>query len=71
MGRPPTEAKQQSLIPIEVDFFQDKIVQGVGCGEKFTVVVTVDKVDAKGQQEEHISQGIRRKIIRRSEFKRE
>jgi len=47
LGRPPPEnnPKQISLLPIEVDFFHDKFVHQVSCGERFTMVVVIDRKD--------------------------
>eukprot|EP00347_Sterkiella_histriomuscorum_P022145 403331523 len=81
LGRPPPESnpKQISLMPLEVDFFNDKRVHQVSCGEKFTIVSVIDRKDqkylAKRNQEEnrntHISNALRKKLMRRISFKQD
>ena len=47
LGRPPPDLNKRavSFMPTEVDYFFDKKVIQVACGEKFTVAVTIDPED--------------------------
>lgn len=47
LGRPPPDGstKSKCFMPLAVDFFSDKQVLHVACGELFTIVTTVDKRD--------------------------
>ena len=59
-------------MPMKVEYFDDKRVHSVACGEKFTVVVTIDKKDLplayKEQKAEehdeksHLSNALKKKI---------
>jgi len=66
-------------MPMNVEFFEDKKVFSVACGEKYTIVATIDKDDqmfvSKAQKEgsteykTHLSNALRKKLSRRMSFK--